>query len=116
MEDLEKKAFTYVDKIFSKIIDLYRTYPWPELKNALAQIYIAGATDALASQWRSVLDEMPEVDRDFLVSSKFEEFGVAWLATLRNGTCKWYSNDDTLSLDDIRFWMPIPEPPKNESV
>ena len=77
--------------------------------------YMLGSRDALAGQWRSVKDELPPVDKDVLVSMGCGEFGVVWLSALSNGTCKWYSNDDTLSLDDIKYWMPIPEPLKTES-
>lgn len=115
MKTIEEKAYSHVDRIFGEIIDKYQSAPWNEFREALVQIYLAGATDALASQWRSVKDELPPVDKDVLVSMGCGEFGVAWLSALSNGTCKWYSNDDTLSLDNIKYWMPIPEPPKDES-
>ena len=76
--------------------------------------YMLGRRDALASQWRSVEDELPKPEQDVLVTMGYGEFGVAWLTSLSNGTCKWYSNDDTLSLDNVKYWMPIPEPPKDE--
>ena len=115
MKTIEEKAYSHVDKIFSEIIDKYQTAPWNEFREALAQIYLAGATEALAGQWRRVEDELPKVDKDVLVSMGWGEFGVVWLSALSNGTCKWYSNDDTLSLDYIKYWMSIPELPKDES-
>lgn len=112
---LEEKATAYAEKIFSEILDKYQTAPWNEFRDALAEIYLAGAREALKGQWRSVKDELPPVDRDVIVSMGCGEFGVVWLSALSNGTCKWYSNDDTLSLDNIKYWMPIPELPKDES-
>ncbi|MBD5302311.1 MAG: DUF551 domain-containing protein [Bacteroides sp.] len=84
-------------------------------RSAISQACYEAATEALASLWRSVEDELPPVDKDVLVSMGCGEFGVVWLSALSNGTCKWYSTDDTLSLDNIKYWMPIPEPPKDES-
>lgn len=112
---LEEKATAYAENIFSEILDKYQTAPWNEFRDALAEIYLAGAREALAGQWRSVKDELPPVDKDVLASMGCGEFGVVWLSALSNGTCKWYSNDDTLSLDNIKYWMPISEPPIDES-
>ena len=115
MTTIEEKANLHAEKIFPQIAEKYQTAPWNEFRDALADIYMTGATEALAGQWRSVEDELPEVDKDVLVGMGCGEFGVAWLSALSNGTCKWYSTDDTLSLDNIKYWMPIPEPPKDES-
>lgn len=115
MNTIEEKAQAHAEKIFAEMVNKYQNAPWNEFRDALAQIYITGATDALAGQWRSVEDELPKVDKDVLVSMGCGEFGVVWLSALSNGTCKWFSNDDTLSLDNIKFWMRLPEPPKDES-
>lgn len=115
MGTIGEKAYSHVDRIFREIIDKYQSAPWNEFRDTLAQIYLAGANEAIAGQWRSVKDELPPVDKDVLVSMGCGEFGVVWLSALSNGTCKWYSNDDTLSLDDIKYWMPIPEPLKTKA-
>lgn len=47
---LEEKAQAHVDKIFLSIIDKYQSAPWPEFRDALAQIYIAGAEEAAVPQ------------------------------------------------------------------
>ena len=107
MKTIEQKA-----RIYTKTAAPLMAYSSGLILNA----YIAGATEALASQWRSVDDELPPVDKDVLVSMGCGEFGVVWLSALSNGTCKWYSNDDKLSLDNIKYWMPVPELPKTESV
>lgn len=80
--------------------------------------YLAGATEALAGQWRRVEDELPKAEQDVFVAVAWGNgysYGYAWLSTLSNGTLRWYSHDDYLHLDYIRYWMPIPEPPKYES-
>ena len=109
MKTIEEKAKAYAEN------NTIQSAWLSECKKNVEKAYLAGATEALASQWRSVEDELPPVDKDVLVSMGYGEFGVAWLTSLSNGTCKWYSNDDTLSLDNIKYWMSIPEPPKDES-
>lgn len=81
--------------------------------------YEYGRRDALAGQWRSVEDELPKPEQDVLVSTETHtnyRFAFAWLSTLSNGTLRWYCYDDTFPLDKIQYWLPIPEPPKDESV
>ena len=113
MKTIEEKAYSHVDKIFSEIIDKYQTAPWNEFREALAQIYLAGAKEALAGQWRSVDDKLPEIDDVVFVtypnlSTPLDrDMGVGYY----DGE-DWYTTDDT----HIRptHWMPIPEPPKTD--
>ena len=114
MKTIEEKAYSHIDKIFSEIIDKYQTAPWNEFREALARIYLAGAKEALAGQWRSVKDELPEIDKEVVVvyspllTPNFIEKAIAYF----DGE-DWYTHDG----EHIRptHWMPIPEPPKDES-
>ncbi|MDE5886454.1 MAG: hypothetical protein K2H46_02580 [Muribaculaceae bacterium] len=107
MKTIEEKAEEYIKPFRVSLLGCET--------DLMKEAYLAGATEALAGQWRSVEDELSPVDKDVLVSMGCGEFGVAWLTSLSNGTCKWYSNDDTLSLDNIKYWMPIPKSPKDET-
>ncbi len=112
-QSIEEKAQDHAEMAFAKALKA----PWPEAKQAFADAYLAGATEALASQWRSVEEELPEAEQDVLVAvdtNTNHQFAFAWLSTLSNGTLRWYSYDDTLPLDNIRYWLPIPELPKRE--
>ena len=113
MKTIEEKAKAYADRVADGTSEVWHFMDevYTELKDA----YLAGATEALAGQWRRVDDELPKAEQDVLVAMGYGEFDVAWLTSLSNGTCKWYSNDETLSLDNIKFWMHIPEPPKDKS-
>ena len=119
MKTIERKALSYIDRIFKEILNIHQNEPWPQFKEALAQIYLAGAKAALAWQWRSVEDELPKAEQDVLVAIATQtnhQFAFAWLSTLSNGTLRWYSYDDTFPLDKIRYWMPIPLlPPKDDT-
>lgn len=76
--------------------------------------YELGRRDALAGQWRSVVDELPETDDDVLViysrsyTPKYKEKAIAYY----DGE-DWYTQDG----EHIRpsHWMSIPEPTKYES-
>ena len=106
MKTIEEKA-----RIYTKTAAPLMAYSSGLILNA----YIAGATEALASQWRSVDDELPEIDDVVFVTYPNlstpldKDMGVAYY----DGE-DWYTTDDT----HIRptHWMSIPTPPKNESV
>lgn len=61
----------------------------------------AGQNFALAHQWRSVEDELPEDDDTVFVS---DENGYH-IASYFNG--EWYSSDDEFTRNP-QMWMPIP--------
>lgn len=67
MHTLEEKAYSHVDKILLTIIDKYQSAPWPEFRDALAQIYIAGAEEALANQGQYPENGSPE---DYCIVTK----------------------------------------------
>lgn len=71
----------------------------------------------MSMEWISIKDKIPEPEQDVFVAVVWGEgytYGYAWLSTLSNGTLRWYSHDDYLNLDYIRYWMPIPNPHKSE--
>ena len=89
----EEKATAYAER--------YEARPMAE---TAIRAYIAGATEALASQWRSVEDELPSNDADVLTS---DENGLH-IASYFNG--EWYSCDDEFTRNP-QMWMPIPLSP-----
>ena len=114
MTTIEQKANLHAERIFPQIAEKYQTAPWNEFREALAQIYLAGVSEGLASQWRSVKDEMPEIDKEVVVvyshplTPNFIEKAIAYF----DGE-DWYTIDG----EHIRptHWMSIPELPKDES-
>lgn len=131
---LEEKATAYAEKIFSEILDKYQTAPWNEFRDALAEIYLAGAREALAGQWRSVEDEYPAVGTICLCRAQMTEDSEPWYFTARfdgleeweEGSTKeiytipsWMENWDSCTPccygDEVTHWMPIPELPEDKS-
>ena len=108
MKTIEQKAIEYANENTALGLS----------KELAIRAYLAGAAEALAGQWRSVKEELPEAEQDVFVAVRFGNgytYGRAWLSTLSNGTLRWYSQNEYLHLDNICFWMPIPKPPKTES-
>ncbi|MDE7345375.1 MAG: DUF551 domain-containing protein [Muribaculaceae bacterium] len=117
MKTIEEKAKAYATNN-ATIPIFYNPDVKVDISKQIKLAYLAGATEALAGQWRSVEDELPKAEQDVLVAIDTQtnhQFAFAWLSTLSNGTLRWYSYDDTFPLDKIRYWMSIPEPPKDES-
>ncbi len=98
------------------VIDKYQTAPWDEFCAALAAIYIAGATEALAGQWRTP-EELDEYDCDrfftkIAVKYKTTYNGSKLTITTINDVNQW--TDDLMEYhknDMLLTWMPIPELP-----
>lgn len=74
--------------------------------------YEYGRRDALAEQWRSVEDELPEKNEDVFVRY------VNYVGVLEHGAT-YYDGEDWYTTDGTHIrpthWLPIPEPPKDES-
>lgn len=114
---IEEKAVAYAEKMFEKI--LTEEIPWNEVRETYTQAYLAGATESLASQWRSVDEELPEENQTALCKLNDGEFIVArfdHIATFEiNGEESklfewWVENEgDSYTLDDeVTHWLPIP--------
>ena len=83
--------------------------------------YLAGATEALKSQWRSVEDELPEIRQRVLICLKERNATRTSIVISKRipfasdnpHNPKWeWSN---VKEEDVIAWMPLPEPPKDES-
>lgn len=76
--------------------------------------YEYGRRDALAERWRSVEDELPEIDNDVLVI-----FSHAYTPAYIEKAVAYYDGNDWYTQNGFHIrpthWLPIPEPPKNES-
>ena len=110
MTILEQKAYSHVDRIFGEIIDKYKTAPWNEFREALAQIYLAGITEALAGQWRSVEDELPEDEEYVLIDGPNGIEAAVWNEHYQ----VWDDSDGDdfmYKKDAVKMWMSIPQPP-----
>ena len=96
----EEKAKAYAEKAYYPAPE----YGWYEsdheaMVDVLEQVYLAGATEALASQWVSVEERMPEIG-ELVVAAH-----IGFVTATYDGE-DWYDANDHL----IRptHWLPIP--------
>lgn len=110
MKPLEQKAEEYAEVAFAKALKA----PWPEAKKGFADAYIAGATEALASQWRDPKEKLPEDEEYVLIDGPMGIEPAVWN---EHYEC-WddaEGDDNMYDKNVVKLWMPIPEPPQPES-
>ena len=102
-----KTAEEYAEARFPLLLDSISSKPWPDVKAFLAQAYKDGADFALANQWISVDDQLPEIDSDVLV------FVPAYFAyTYRYEVARFDGEDWYTTVGEhVRpsRWCPIPQ-------
>lgn len=73
--------------------------------------YIAGAQEAIASQWRDAKVELPKHRDVAIVIDRYDDQYVA----IYNEIYKlWESVETQNTMDGVKYWMPIPELPKSK--
>lgn len=125
MNTLEEKSQEYAETAFAKALKA----PWPEIEQAFAEAYIAGATKALAGQWHEIDEECKNIPpKDSVCLCRYRDEG--YTVAIFDGVDEWTdpSNGETYISamwnvidgdyvigDEITHWLLIPEPPKDES-
>ena len=71
--------------------------------------YEAGKRDA-ASPWNRVEERLPDDSRDVIIFTASRIIGVG--SFIRPNWYQWYSGGGLPV--DVTYWMPLPEPPKEE--
>ncbi|MDE5869263.1 MAG: hypothetical protein K2H18_03440 [Muribaculaceae bacterium] len=116
MTTIEEKANLHAEQIFPQIAEKYQSAPWNEFKDALTDIYLTGAKEALAGQWQA-----PEALKEFknrkVITHYRSKFQGTWLTlTAIQDVEDWTTlKNEFHKADDLIAWMLIPEPPKDES-
>lgn len=109
MKTIEEKATDYTDSTDTRVFGCEETLDATDL---IRQGYIAGATEALAEQWRSVVVELPEEHDEVLVN-----FSHAYAPNSIEQAVAYYDGEDWYTQDGAHIrpshWLPIPELPKN---
>lgn len=65
-------------------------------------------------QWISVKDRLPEEQKEVLIYlPEYDSVEMASLFTIPSMNLReWVQNEDAYMLDEVSYWMPLPEPPK----
>jgi hypothetical protein len=83
---------------------------WCFTHRVINDLYNAGYRKQ--SEWISVYERLPEVDKNVLVITVHGSFKVARCNIYKNGTEVIWATNDGLGERAITHWMPLPEPPK----
>lgn len=97
MKTIEEKAKEYASNPANR--GIYVT------EKHMKEAYIAGAKEALASQWRNAAEEVPEYNKDVLI--KYQHGTTIGRYTEEK---KWY-NGYISPIEGSVYWMPFPDPP-----
>lgn len=110
MKNKDQQAQEFADNKFPEFLDAIQNEPWPKIKDMLAQVHIDGYTACEQSMWRSVEEEMPEVDNKVIVRVPADEFYAEYV------TVAYWDGEDWIEkrrCEVIRpsHFMYIPFPP-----
>ncbi|MDE5869452.1 MAG: DUF551 domain-containing protein [Muribaculaceae bacterium] len=111
MTTIEKKANLHAEKIFPQMVEKYQSAPLNEFKDAIADIYMTGAKEALAGQWIDPKEDLPEDGVYVLLSDGLGRFMGYYNASEH----QWYGSGIGVVVD-ICYWMAVPELPKAKSL
>ena len=115
----KEKAKAYAEKAYYPAPE----YGWYEsdheaMTDVLEQAYLAGATEALASQWKEIERDKDGFTTDECLDTMFQELPILlWHNTDEDGEyvdrTKWadYAGDIQCDYHHYSLYMPIPTPP-----
>ena len=111
IKTIQEKAVKHVESVFSNFAELTQR-PWPEFKDALIELFLAGATGALTSQWQSPDSLAACKERKVITRYRTKYEGSLLTLTSIESPEDW-ACDIFHKGDDLIVWMPIPELPQN---
>lgn len=104
---------TIAEKVSEKALAYVRNTQIRYSDESIARAYIAGWFEALQSQWRSVEDELPEIDDYVLVI-----FSRSCIPTYIEKAVAYYNGEEWYTQAGWHIqpthWLPISEPPKDD--
>lgn len=103
MKTIVHKAYEYATNSLQRIADKFKA-PWNELRDALAEIYIAGANEALSGQWIDIEEKLPEIGQRVVWHCKVKAQRGTWIDAFIADT---YDGD--YMPENTWDWMPIPK-------
>lgn len=108
-EQIEKAAQDYANQNFIEAV--VREHPWPEAKAAYAKAFADGAHFALASQWISVEERLPEEGQEVLLydANSARHYVTGWRRKKGDNKSMWALSNGFVEDKDITHWLPIPQ-------
>ncbi len=106
---LEEKSQAYAQSVFSDSAKIYGEKPWNEFRDTYAAAYLAGAAEALASQWVSVRVGLPEDRQQIIYRYRWRNPKTGIWHDSGIDACR-YDKDFGFCTDNenVICWMPVP--------
>ena len=90
---------------------------WP--KNVIYKDWVQSAiatapTVPAYGEWVKTANRLPEEQKEVLIYlPEYDSVEMASLFTIPSMNLReWVQNEDAYMLDEVSYWMPLPEPPK----
>lgn len=102
----------YEQKIIENLREFSAKYQYEDQKLSETCFRAADAIEELQSQlpkWIPVTERLPEEKGFYLVFSPLGIIGTAYFGA------KWFVEDSRINVKNITHWMPLLEPPKEET-
>lgn len=101
---LATASLHHAEAVFPDMIKAIPEQPWPQVRQYIADAFIAGAQYALSHQWISVEDDLPESNTDCIIYTHDDMGSVKMFA--------WFDGDNFHGEQDDEiyhpeFWMPL---------
>ncbi|WP_289745000.1 DUF551 domain-containing protein [Paramuribaculum intestinale] len=93
--------------------------PWPQVRQYIADAFIAGAQYALSHQWVSVEERLPEEGQEVLLYdvNSIRHYVIGWRRKKGDNKGMWALSNGFVEDKDITHWLPIPQlNPEKQSI
>lgn len=92
---------------------------WPDsvmYKDWVQSAIATAPTVPTYGQWVSVKDRLPEVQKEVLIYlPEYDSVEIAALFEIPSMNLReWAQNEDAYMLDEVSYWMPLPEPTEED--
>lgn len=90
---------------------------WPDsvmYKDWVQSAIATAPTVPVGGDWVNTKDRLPEEQKEVLIYlPEYDSVEMAALFTIPSMNLReWAQNEDAYMFDEVSYWMPLPEPPK----
>ena len=118
-------------ELFKKVFGIYAEEFWAYPKEKMLDWLTSDVPDRRAGEWIPVTERLPKLDEDVLLCyieydrwhgqyvsvGQGKRFTFEWVEEGEDENeveWEWVFANDLVHLVEVKYWMPLPEPPKGE--
>ncbi len=116
---LTTASLHHAEAVFPDMIKAIPEQPWPQVRQYIADAFIAGAQYALSHQWVSVEERLPEEGQEVLLYdvNSIRHYVIGWRRKKGDNKGMWALSNGFVEDKDITHWLPIPQlNPEKQSI